>query len=708
MRGEDGRLPHLAEPITAEEAARLRESFRWEDTTPLAETSPDRMPALYYTVIELDGPEDAELLDSARVLWDVLPLFPAELEALGVGEEGFVFMPGEGGYGTFVFALLPGSMYNIAREAALAGEIVFPLVVLRDPPSDVPRHPDGSLDVAWLIEQGFCYPGTCGLDGGEAASAMAPLRDESDVGSAAQPITEIVHDAIEMLIRAGEAVFNFFLDIFGAAATLVLETADLTLEYTLAHADPDFDPAGAAALRRAWGITRGAPIDVRGATVVMTAMGGAIPGRWTGTLDAANVTTITVPDNANYVACIRTETPRALVTGGFLPVAACTPGINVLDDIGAALIPITVADANLQILAVVGDGADYLAAMMQFPARRTTVLVGNLANLLSVQQTPYAPCLGGRGPGSVLVATGLDAVIAGILAAGGGIPFWGIPPLPPAPPGTTGAEAVVFLLRTMLNKDIVMPDAMVTSRIVTAHEFGHVAFCQMMEASSLHLPVLFAQHWLTIIGQILMGGGNPNPALDPIVLNEAFADYYAGQLAGGANRLRGEMSSYPGDLGLAEDYCLPAPGCFDENLTDVGPGVDLFNERVSRYTTILHDIFDGQPFPGNLPHNATVWNTQVTPCGVPGAPACRPVEFPVPGPGPELMDEPIAVGAAGMLVILGAWLLDPLEAFVFTDASLMHAATRMMRLAGNADADICLLYTLHTAAGGCPPAWMAP
>jgi len=145
--------PIASGPFSEEEAARIYGEFDWEDTVPLPETAPNGDPAVFYTIIGIREWEETSYLDRGGIYWDTLPLFGEGPVYSGP----VVIMPGTGS-GTFVFALLPASVYNIIREGALAGDVLFDLVILRRPPDSIPTYEDGSVDIRWLMEQGFRFP----------------------------------------------------------------------------------------------------------------------------------------------------------------------------------------------------------------------------------------------------------------------------------------------------------------------------------------------------------------------------------------------------------------------------------------------------------------------------------------------------------------------------------------------------------------------
>src|SRR5512139_2474851 len=120
-RGETD-LPVLPSPFTAEETTALRTGFDWAATTPLPETDEEGHPALYYVIALVDSRETYDMLALSGIYFDAMPLFPEELDRWN-DQQGYLQFEGDG-VGVFVFAFMPGAVFNRLRELAIAGESV--------------------------------------------------------------------------------------------------------------------------------------------------------------------------------------------------------------------------------------------------------------------------------------------------------------------------------------------------------------------------------------------------------------------------------------------------------------------------------------------------------------------------------------------------------------------------------------------------------
>jgi hypothetical protein len=115
----DTPLTTAAAPLSVDESTAMRTSFRWDDTLPVPEAYTDGTPRLYYATIYLSSPNTLQALDALRIHYSNNPLFEdemASLEAQGISED---FSYPHDGHGQFVFAIVPGAVYNAVRAAAL-------------------------------------------------------------------------------------------------------------------------------------------------------------------------------------------------------------------------------------------------------------------------------------------------------------------------------------------------------------------------------------------------------------------------------------------------------------------------------------------------------------------------------------------------------------------------------------------------------------
>lgn len=683
----DGVLPELAPPIPEAELADLVEGFDWSATEPLEELDADGSPALHYVLIRVATREQFELLESAEVHWSPLPFWGEAREEWA--QRAGVLLPGNEGVGTFVFALMPGQAYNVVRQGALDGDALFSAIVALDVPADAVGRGSGNwISLLALHSAGTCYRPHCDRE------AVTPDTDDDGVSVSTEPLFEDLRD-ISARFAEGILLSGFSFSLFiGQLENAFSATRDIRVQVFPHIADPDFGVAGRfPPTDRVWGPNRRLPLrstgGLTGVVVWMFEVRGA--GMWTGTLGADGDAVVRVPLGRTLNICLWTRSPDATVTADLVPTFVCGA---VPANTNFSVATLALRDGRVDALTLAGDANQYLRTMVgQVPTRHGIIAVGNLANAIGLinQNLAFAPGLGGRDLGTRVAIAGFETIL-----------------LPT--PGAVVAPIIAV--------DVVIPDAFINSRIVVAHELGHLAFYQLMVAASPS-PERYAQQLLSILAGTLASaaGGGPVPGDEQLVLNEAFADWFAVQLAGGANRLFGPGAPpprvYRGDIGAAETYCdtlgpgRPAIGCMEFNSQGTGLEGTPFNQQVTRMSTIMFDFFDGPPLGPFTVHNGTAWNRLA-------GPACRGRVDPCPSDlvtltgGPNGFDENVAVPLQAMLLWLQLWLNDPFEGNVLTEDTLMHAATRMMRVLGVPDAAICALYALHTPGGGCPGFWMAP
>ncbi|MBN8615010.1 MAG: hypothetical protein J0L92_30720 [Deltaproteobacteria bacterium] len=700
-----GGYERVAEFLPDDEAAAITESFDWANTAPLPEIEPDGSPAVFYAVIRIDSLDHFDLLDEAGLPWSMQPLFDGERRTL---PDGPLHVSAGGSHGGWIFTLIGGRSYNVLRDAALNGEPIYEIVSLRNPPEGVALNHDGSVDLETLISRGFEWP-------------RMGSRDPAP-GVRVEAISELLSDLGRAFIESSIAVADAVRDFFGWLLGGVTENAAVTFNLTISTPDADWTPVGAP-LRRTWGPLRGTPIANVGQEVFAELV--SFPfGTYRSFLGPGNTTGFVLPNGRSYRFCTRNRLREGGMINYWVPTTTCTAAILIPSGAATATVNTTLADQDLQNLTVANDGVQFLAAQ-QTPIRMPTVAVDNHAQLLAQTGNGYVIGLGGRDPASALASTALDgtlfiAVSLGFpaLAIPAGVPFLGLPPLPPEL-----ALASVLSIRALMNVDIVWPPGN-TSRLVFAHEFGHHAFYQFMVTMSPN-PAIYSQHLMTIfLGTLASPVGPNNLLFEPMLLNEAMADVFADQLAGGGNRLGNVMGVYPGDgvgsgPGANERYCDPTfagpgvPGCFDFNITGTEiasfPGLNgPLNVEASRVSTLLHDLWDDDASGIGLGHHGQVWMpTTGCPSGAVACPSAN-VLVPAPGPSAGLAEETVAVPFVVVLNGMRLWMLDPVESFIFATGTFMHGQTRALRLAGTSDAAICAVYGLHTPGGGCPGFWMTP
>jgi hypothetical protein len=228
----------------------------------------------------------------------------------------------------------------------------------------------------------------------------------------------------------------------------------------------------------------------------------------------------------------------------------------------------------MTVLGEATDSYDYARDVVGRRMRPARMLSGIHASVLSAGgEILWAPCFGF---GSLVV----DAAALAALS----VPLVG--------------PAVSFYLAVVGTSDIVIPGGSLAenTRGKITHEYGHYITCNLVAANDENLLTFTTLTLETIAG----GPGNPAADEEPRVVNEALADFFAGQIVGGADYIALGDSS-----GGQMTFCDNSGNqCWDENLIAEGSGT----ERIGRIATLIHDGFDGHGKLLLAPGNGDVWD----------------------------------------------------------------------------------------------------
>jgi hypothetical protein len=123
----DPNLPRISQLLASspqllsqQESIVVRDTFNWEDTLPVPELNPDGFPRLYYGQVFVDAKSTLDGLDVLRVHYSPIPVFEEEMLAIEqLDRSTRTFSYDFDGQGQFVFAVMPGALYNAIRAAAL-------------------------------------------------------------------------------------------------------------------------------------------------------------------------------------------------------------------------------------------------------------------------------------------------------------------------------------------------------------------------------------------------------------------------------------------------------------------------------------------------------------------------------------------------------------------------------------------------------------
>ncbi len=587
--GKEVGLPWLDPAIARPEAETMRKNFDWSKTTPLRELDADGSPALYYAAIYLASREQRVMLDQAQIHHSFMPLFSHEQDKWH-GKRGKMSASTDG-KGAFVFTVVPGRIYNLIRQFALDGDPLFPAVVLRQIPKPL-QNAQGSLSYDRLVEARFRYRG------------MEPIRPSAEpTGQAQQPLViltarlalkAVAEAAIEVVraiaIALGNRDRNGAIFGWGAAGTVNLR---LTLDVK------DTDPAfGGASMRRAWGKDAGTPVMLPGVRVSVWSRGDGtvlwLPTLFEATTNAQSMATIKMAKDRDVrQLCIATENDAAEITDLLTEVEVCDFESSVDQNIDHLKYDtwanVSISDPYFNILAQATEGHAYLKDVAGYDAHKAVVNVGWIADAMGAAGTgaPFTPCLGFPNVSADLLVLDILGLIASIPIAG--------PPI----------AATLAAATPLLAVDMFFPDSdALLSRGVPTHEYGHFAMCSMLYDASV---TYISTSYTDAAAARIASGAIPPPTESRAYDLEAFADFFAGQAAGGTNYFSlGSLFS------LSMSYCdvnaaNPA-ACLDTNASSESS----FHEQVKRVATTLHDAFDGDRFNStfvNQPGNGNVWTT---------------------------------------------------------------------------------------------------
>jgi hypothetical protein len=229
------------------------------------------------------------------------------------------------------------------------------------------------------------------------------------------------------------------------------------------------------------------------------------------------------------------------------------------------------------------DAYRYAQRVVGLSAKQARIITGYWAdtiapNIAGGKKNLFTPCL--NYPNSLSdLALGVG-VAAGAAAGSIGGPF-----------GTVlGALTGAYISLHIGNADIIMSENSLipVKRAVMSHEMGHYLFCSMLqeeESSSIN--------WLIL--QTIANSREDGPVR---YLNEAVADFFTGQVAGGADY------GWAANAGFTKNgdsyFCAPVdhtnqpdvtPTCWETNSTLVGNG-EKDPASIGRIATLLYDAVD--------------------------------------------------------------------------------------------------------------------
>ncbi|QRO01842.1 hypothetical protein JRI60_23895 [Archangium violaceum] len=582
-------FPELAPPISPEESVAIREAFSWQRTSALPETNVEGHPSLYYFIVYLEDREQAEALDEMLIHHSPLPFFTSEL-ARWDGQRGLFNHQGDG-TGLFVFAIMPAVTYNLLRQAALDGDVMYRVIQPRDIPAEA-RGADGSISYEALRLSGFRY-----LD-------QDPRMD--DLGTQEKPLFgRIIRKVVAAVVAVVKGVVRAVQQGIGLVDRWVTGSVDLAVALDLRNTDPAFggriDRLGGAGsstpMQRAWGAGAGQQVRLPGVRVTarQRVLGGTLPTMFTAHTGDDGVARMKIARGRDTSICLSTENDAAQITQFVIEMEVCDfraiPGTQLSTNTTYRLF---LQHRLFNVLAQATEGRAYLREVVGSTPRKAEILVGFFAEFF--RGSAVAPAFG-------YPNLAYDATLLSLIAVvGTRVPF-AAPLLVAAWP----TYAVDIILPTSDGPGF---DHNFDSRGLVTHEYGHFAMASLLYAQGVqHIT---GAYFGAVVQRTREELGNPSPdEVQAGYINEAFADFFSSQVAGGTNYYRPNFESSPTapstnhcGIGVME-YCQAqgTTDCVEINELNTG---DFF-ARVNGLVTLFHDAFDGWSSGANRPGNGRAW-----------------------------------------------------------------------------------------------------
>jgi hypothetical protein len=559
----DGCSPSIGYPMDPEESVTLRDSFNWAATKPLPELDRKGRPNLYYFNVYIESVEQLRLLESLQVPFEYMPLLRPE-RARFSDKCGSVNMDGDG-RGIFVYAIIPASIYNRVRLAALDPSVPpndptrWKALVRRTIPAQV-ANLDGSFSYEALRQAGFEY---------KPRSEKHPRREKSGTlplfGDLFEGIVDIANDVRDAV---GEGLSGI--------DKLISGSVNLDVKFEIMDRSGAFPPG--VPLRRGWGSSTGQNLVPDGVDLEINYGVLGIP-QIEAKLREDGTARFSVPDGANLEdICVVLANDAARIKGFIDVHSVCD--FRIAQEIENSesfehsdQFRYVTNNWMLHLHAQLTDGYHYVRRVVGFDPFQANVTAGGWANNLSVKDGGelriFTPCLD-------------------------------FPDVP------TAALTVLFLpsavaIDIISETDIVFPGDSPSSKNsrVPTHEYGHYTVCSLRYHSD---PVHGVSNLIT---NTIADGDDLDPDDDDTrILNEAFADFFAMQVAGATNYFKPGINfgDFVTEAGGSMSYCArpnvqtldPRHYCIEDNLSRAemngrAPG----NQEIGVWTSVFQDAFDG-------------------------------------------------------------------------------------------------------------------
>ncbi len=687
--GQGGCGGPLETPISPEESILIRDSFAWANTTPVLERDLEGRPNLYYALIYLEEREQAALLDTLLIHHSTMPLFEVERKRWQ-GRCGRM-STGTDGQGAFVYALMPGITYNQLRQYALQppdpvdghGQ-VFRVVKLLSVPDFRVMRPDGSISFDGMADAGFRY---MGLDD-------FPADDDTEVHQfpflsklgrvAGKIISTVVRGAVRETVSAFGEIDRFF------AGSVTLH-----LDLTILNRDLAFKFGGqtGSSMTRGWGLGAGQELPLPGVRVEIDQWTAKfIPTKFYARTRSDGTVSIRIAKNRGALRdiCIGVGNSDVTITDAFTENRVCSFSTTTPIAVGSQDMSreLRTDRKELHVLNQLADSQAYIRQVVRPPSsHHVEVLDGWHANQFASfgEGGALAPCFDFVNLAADVAIQAVALAVSALYAAAYG------PAAGPIVYGIIIAESAILAVDMILPNDykpvlvqgrpLQTIDRTFDSRGLVVHEHGHFALCGLLYD---RFPTNITVAYTGAIVSRIRGGSNPPSDAEAGYVNEAFADFFAGQVVGGTNYFDPNFESTTTSPPM--NFCRsvePGRPCLDSNLQ----GTSTFHEQVARLATIFHDAFDGH---GqrlmSVPNDGDAWRLSGDDLVF--------SEFPY----GDARDETIAMPGSCLYRMVSNW--DD-RGELITDESFLAGLADAMKepgCGGNNWCEICHLFALHDAA----------
>jgi len=666
--GDSAQLPVLEPPMAAGEIEAMAAGFAWTDSRALPELDEDGHPALRYATVLLRDRENLNELMSLGLYCDALPLFDSELSRWD-GQTGIFEFPGSSA-GDVAFCMLPAQVYNLFRQLALDGDPLLDAIVLRELPEPDARLPGGSLSYTWAAAQGFRY----GLDV-DAPSATGPT--DGGVGAGTGMLFGRIRRSVRRIVRD---VVNGTRRALAAAREALGGSHEFSLTLFVHPTDQAFDTSDL--MRQHWGSHGGEPVRVDGLPVQVAS--GVMVSLDEKKTDDQGFVRMRIPRARRIRVFLRMQN-RAADMIGLVWEKRILVFHGHVDRNAGVHIDADLRSGDMNILAQLTDARHFTRDVLHYrsphtlrtrlPARSRSmpaplVRTGAFAGVLF--PNAVTPCLGSFGFGTNSLGSG------------------------------RGYSVLANVLSILDEADMYFPkDLSRSSRLVPTHEYGHFVMCSMLSDQGRRA---FGRAWGEVIGDSLGGDGPTNGQAG--ILAEAWADFFASQVAGGTDYfgLNGGFGTPSG-----QSYCdfnqVPASPCMDDNVGapwdparfpraqfTLGSSIGRAREQaIARWATLLTDAVDGALGPGDTFNNGVSWRQRGGPG--PGGPVSYSYQF-----GQSAHDEAVMLPGEGLAETLGDWAFSSRHLHF---APFADSLARTMLLDGATPTEVCDLFALHSPTLSC-------